>query len=275
MKKIIDISHHQGSIDFSKVKDEVEFIIIRVQYGSSSIDKKYKEYIAGCKKYGIPFGLYAYARFMSKNDAIIEAKDFLSRADKEAKFLVVDVEEQTTPSKNEMLPATQAYIDTLKNAGIEKVGLYTGHHFYKPYAMDKVKADFLWIPRYGGPKPDFACDLWQFTDSGKVNGISSNVDTNLLNGSKDVAYFTGKKKTIAAAKPSNLPVGILKLGDKGAEVKKLQNALNALNFKCGEVDGVFGKDTLDALERFQSVYVNPVDGIYGKDTKAALSKLLK
>lgn len=213
MGKIIDISEHQGVIDFSKLKGEVDLAIIRVQYGSRKIDARYKEYVAECKKYGIPFGHYAYARFVNVEDAKVEAKDFLQRADKDAKFLVIDVEEVTTKNPADLVPATQAFIDYLKQAGVQKVGLYTGHHFYKQCGMGKVKADFLWIPRYskndGTPqtKPDFPCDIWQYTDKGKIAGIEGYVDLNMLTGSKPLEYFTEEDvKKPAPAPTQNKPV---------------------------------------------------------------------
>jgi GH25 family lysozyme M1 (1,4-beta-N-acetylmuramidase) len=199
--QIVDISHHQPShkIDWTKAAKEVDLMIIRVQYGSSTIDREYKKHVANCKKHGIPFGHYAYARFTSISDAIVEAKDFLKRADKDAKFLVVDVEEQTIRNVDDMSPATQMFVDTLKNAGW-KVGLYTGHHTYKPLRMDKVKADFLWIPRYGRndgtptTKPDYPCDIWQYTEKGRVSWYPSFLDLNKLNGSKDLEWFIGSSK---------------------------------------------------------------------------------
>lgn len=201
MGYIVDLSHHQGNIDFSKASKEIDLAIIRVQYGSTTVDSMYREYVEGCKKYGIPFGHYAYARFVSANDAVVEAKDFLNRADKDAEFLVVDVEEVTTKNAGDMREATQAYINYLKDHTDKPVGLYTGHHFYKPYSMDKVTADFLWIPRYGGDKPDYACDLWQYTDKGKVSGISGYVDLNKINGAKALEYFTGKVEAKKVSKP--------------------------------------------------------------------------
>ena len=59
-----------------------------------------------------------------------------SSCDKDAKFLVVDVEIQTTKTKVEMAPATQAFIEYLKANDSIPISLYTGHHFYKPYGMD-------------------------------------------------------------------------------------------------------------------------------------------
>ncbi|WP_187445640.1 GH25 family lysozyme [Bacillus infantis] len=195
--QIVDISHHQLSsrINWAQAAKEVDLMIIRVQYGSSLVDREYKKHVANCKKYGIPFAHYAYARFVSVTDAKIEAKDFLNRIDKGAKFLVLDVEELTT-SKSEIVAASQAFIDVCKAAGW-KTGLYTGHHFYKPYGMDKVKADFLWIPRYGvnegvaQTKPSYSCDIWQYTDKGKVSWYSGHLDLNKLHGSKDLDWFLG------------------------------------------------------------------------------------
>lgn len=196
MGKIADFSHH-NAIDWSKAKEELDLAIIRVQYGSSIIDTKYKEFAVGCKRYNIPFGHYAYCRFISANDAVIEAKAFIARADKTAKFLVAHVEEITTNNPADFVPATQAFIDTCKAAGW-KIGLYTGHFFYEKYGMSQVVSDFLWIPRYAsidvgqstGSKPDMICDVWRYTEKGRLAGVRGNVNLNLLIGDKPLEWFT-------------------------------------------------------------------------------------
>ena len=116
MGKIVDISKWQGTIDFPRFAQECDLAIVRVQYGSSTEDIKHKEYEAGLKTYGVPFGSYAYARFVSVNDAKVEAQDFLKRADAMSKFYVVDVEELTCPA-DQVVAATQAFIDVLRQAG--------------------------------------------------------------------------------------------------------------------------------------------------------------
>lgn len=69
---------------------------------------------------------------------------------------------------------------------------------------------------------------------------------------------------------------ILKRGNRGPDVKELQRALNAVLFKCGEPDGVFGAKMEDALRRFQKVYLPyQVDGIFGPDTRNKLKAVLK
>lgn len=202
MGKIVDLSHHQPSskINWALASKDIDLAIIRVQYGSKDEDTEHKNHVANAKKYGIPFGHYAYGCFVSVNDAIVEANDFLKRADKDAKFLVLDVEKNTVAScgtKN-LAQASQAFIDTCKKAGF-KVGLYVSHELYKQYGMNTVKADFLWIPRYGSDngtpqtKPDYPCDLWQYSQKCKVSWYDGLVDLNLLNGSKPLEWFTGKQ----------------------------------------------------------------------------------
>ncbi|MGG4040677.1 GH25 family lysozyme [Bacillus smithii] len=215
MGKIVDLSHHQPSskINWSLASKDIDLAIIRVQYGSKTEDKEHKNHVANCKKYGIPFGHYAYGCFVSVNDAIVEANDFLKRADKDTKFLVLDVEGDTVKAcgtKN-LAQASQAFIDTCKKAGY-KVGLYVSHELYKQYGMDKVKADFLWLPRYGKDngtpdlKPAYPCDLWQYSQNCKVSWYSGTVDLNLLIGSKPLDWFTGKPSTSSVSTSSKTKI---------------------------------------------------------------------
>ena len=228
MNKIIDISHHQGNIDWSKASKDVSLAIIRTQYGTSTIDRKYAQNIEGCIKYEVPFGVYIYVTFKNVAQAVEQAKDFYNRArSHKPLFYVVDVEESFGASVQNIVQGTQAFVDYLKSKGV-KVGLYTGHHFYKPYRMDTVKNyDFLWIPRYSGTssvgkKPDFACDLWQYTDQGIVQGIKGPVDLNLINGPKPLSWFTEKDvEGLTLKQYDELKAENKQLKQDMAEIKKL------------------------------------------------------
>nr|WP_052712193.1 glycoside hydrolase family 25 protein [Domibacillus indicus] len=195
MKRIIDVSHHQGVIDWSTAREQVELAILRVQDGSTTPDRQYAANAAGCKKNHIPFGNYAFCRFVSIEDARKEARDFWERGDQDAFFWVADVEIKTM---EDMRAGTQAFIDELYHLGAKKAGLYAAHHRYAAFEAADVKADFKWIPRYSSNKPAFPCDLWQYTDQGKVAGITGNVDLNRLNGSKTLEWFLGDLPTKAA-----------------------------------------------------------------------------
>lgn len=200
MGQIVDLSHHQpaNKINWKQFGKDVDLAIIRVQYGSLTEDREHKNHAANCKKHGVPFGHYAYGCFVSVNDAKTEARDFLKRADQGAKFLALDVEGDTLKAcgAENIAKASQAFIDTCKAAG-HKVGLYVSHELYKKYGLDKVRADFLWLPRYGADngkpdkKPDYPCDLWQYSQNCRVAWYPGTVDLNLLNGSKKLSYFTG------------------------------------------------------------------------------------
>ncbi len=86
MGKIADVSHWQGDINWGQAVKELDFAILRVQDGTSTVDRKYKRNAAGANKHGVPFGNYAFTRFVSINDAKKEALDFYNRGDKGANF---------------------------------------------------------------------------------------------------------------------------------------------------------------------------------------------
>lgn len=74
-----------------------------------------------------------------------------------------------------------------------------------------------------------------------------------------------------------LSSGVLKAGSTHkTAIKHFHNALNAVNFKCGTADGVYGAKTKDAVTRFQKVYLPyEVEGTYGQNTKSKLQAVLK
>jgi len=190
MGYIVDMSKWNGSPDWDTAAKHLDFVIARVQDGSNYVDPVYKSYIAAMKVRNIPFGNYAFCRFVSIADAKKEAQDFWNRGDKSATVWVADVEVKTM---EDMRAGTQAFIDELYRLGAKKVGLYVGHHMYEPFGMANVKSDFVWIPRYGGKKPAYPCDIWQYTETGNVPGIGK-CDLNELIGSKSLSWFTGAEQ---------------------------------------------------------------------------------
>lgn len=192
---IVDISHHQGTIDWAKASKVIDLAIIRTQYGSQLEDTKHISYEASAKKYGVPFGVYAYNLSTDEADAKVEARDFYNRASKDAAFYVIDVEEITGSSNAKMRGIVNSYIAELRKLTDKKIGLYIANHMYTSLNLDVSKADFVWIPRYGSTKPAYTHKLWQYTDQGKVSGISTYVDLNKLASGVSLEYFTGKDTT--------------------------------------------------------------------------------
>ncbi|MFO6688713.1 glycoside hydrolase family 25 protein, partial [Bacillus cereus] len=194
MTVIADLSHHE-TVDWSVTGKVLDFAILRVQDGSRVVDREYKKNVTGCKAYGVPFGNYAFCRFVSENDAKIEARDFWERGDKDAKIWFADIEQDTM---SDMRAGTQAFIDELYRLGAQRVGVYVGHHKYRQYQVDKLqRVEAVWIPRYGGKKPDFPCDIWQYTETGRLQGVSGEVDLNYLNNGYTLEKLTGVPKVKA------------------------------------------------------------------------------
>jgi N-acetylmuramoyl-L-alanine amidase/LysM repeat protein len=92
---------------------------------------------------------------------------------------------------------------------------------------------------------------------------------------KVVAPKPAPKPSPAPSVRFPLPSGVLRRGNTGDAVKKLQTALNALHFNVGAVDGSYGAKTEDAVRRFQMVYdAYHVDGVYGSRTRERMNRLL-
>lgn len=212
---IADLSEYQGTVDFEALHKvpNLKGVILRVQAGSTHADTKYQEYVAGCKKYGIPFGTYAYFKGVSVSDAIQEAKDAYSRMDKASVEFAVDIESNPCYDKTQLVPAGQAFIDHMKQQGLPKVGLYTGDYFFKPNGLDKLKVDFHWIAAYGSDDgtphnaPGAPDDLWQFTSKGHIAGVVGDVDESVATG-EPLSYFTGAKVVAPAPAPNPAPAPV-------------------------------------------------------------------
>ncbi|PEA54515.1 N-acetylmuramoyl-L-alanine amidase [Bacillus pseudomycoides] len=222
-KKIIDISKYNDEIDWDVAAPNIALAICRVQYGSNKADYLYKQHVENLEARGIPHAAYAYGCYVSVEDAIVEAKDFMDRVSPNAKFLVLDVEDDTLSScgGTNLAEASQAFIDTCKAAGW-KVGYYVSHHMYNSYGLQNVQADFLWIPRYG-KEPAYACDLWQYADNatgGYVEGIG-NCDVNKLIGDKSLEWFIGSESQLVP--PQEEVLGYLTTTADVANIRKEPN----------------------------------------------------
>lgn len=206
MRHIVDLSKWNDKMNWSVAAPQIGLAICRVQYGSNLVDHLYNDHVANLESYGIPHAAYAYGCYVSVADAIVEAKDFLARVNPNAKFLVLDVEDDTLASmknKSKLAEASQAFIDTCKAAGW-KIGLYVAHHMYGDYNLQSVQADFIWLPRYGTndgspqKKPSYPCDIWQYTDNGYIEGVGR-VDINLLEGDKALNWYIGDHAGLSSA----------------------------------------------------------------------------
>ncbi len=191
MLKGIDISYHQGNIDFKKVKNskEVDFIVLRQGY-RKAIDAKFIEYVKECKNNNIPIMVY---HFIYTNGATIQENaqatfDNIKKADLNPidTWIAVDLEYDTWKKNKEVCTRekctayTKQYLDVLKSLGCKKLFIYTNTDYYKNYYDWSQLSEYpIWLADYAGA-PDYPCAMQQYTSTGKINGINGYVDMNYL-----------------------------------------------------------------------------------------------
>ena len=189
--KGLDVSHHQGKIDWEKVsKSDVDFVIIRCGYGNniaSQDDKYFAQNVAGCEKYNIPYGIYIYSYALNVSDAKSEAKHVLrlikSTGAKPTYPIYIDYEDS---SQNGLTPKqlgnfATAFFNKTIAAGY-KAGVYANLNWWTNKLTDSRFNQWTkWVAQYNS-----ACSytkpyqIWQSTSTGKVPGVNGNADLNFL-----------------------------------------------------------------------------------------------
>ncbi|GHP14581.1 hypothetical protein YK48G_20060 [Lentilactobacillus fungorum] len=197
---IPDISEWQGKLTDSQVsqlKGQVPFIINRRQYGANYVDKYATSNTNLYVKYGIPFGEYDYATFTSAASAKNEAKLFYQRSNKNAKFYVLDYEENdvTSGSTNS---AVKAWYNEMRSLTSKKLVFYSYQSFATTYANSARKSfDAQWIANYSS-KPTIQTDLWQYTNKKYIPALKESVDAStILNSSKPITWWVGGTQSTA------------------------------------------------------------------------------
>ena len=185
--KGIDVSVHNGAIDWKKVKAAgIDFAILRAGYGklAKQKDTRFEDNYAGAKAAGIPVGAYWYSYATTVNEAVQEAEVCISiLAGKQFEFpIYFDQEEKATldTGKANCSAMIRAFCDTLEKAGYW-AGLYTSRSCLSTHIENDIKTRYaLWAAewsdklRYDGP-----VGIWQHSEKGSVDGIAGNVDLDI------------------------------------------------------------------------------------------------
>ena len=197
-KGVIDVSEWQGDIDWAKAKaDGVEGVIIRLGYGwGNNADKKAQRNISECKRLGIPFGIYWYSYADTPSiakgegaDVVAKLKQFGVNASDLAYPVYYDLEKwtweghQPPTDPNVYNDIVNNWYSALQSAGYKNLGVYSYTSYLQgPLNRADIYAKTTWVAQYGARMgfDSFPTDSrgWQYTSSGKVDGISGNVDMN-------------------------------------------------------------------------------------------------
>ena len=186
--KGIDVSKWNGNIDWQKVKSEdISFAMIREGYGKKSpaqIDKKFRENINGAKSVGINTGVYHYSYADSTNDAVNEAQFCLENIEGYTlEYLVVfDIEDKEMLKLNnrQRTDICKAFCEEIEKNGYYAM-IYANKNWLDNYlhADELLKRFDLWLAQWSADKTAYSCGIWQYSSTGKIDGISGNVDLNI------------------------------------------------------------------------------------------------
>ena len=216
MAEIMDVSRHQGKIDWEKVKasGKVDGVMIRAMGNSAAgkpsapyTDPQFARNYAECKRQGIPCGVYGYFKAVNREQADKELAYFKKLLTGRSFELpvAVDIEDEVQQplGKAALTDLTAYMLSTVESWGVYAL-LYTGLWFGSTFLYmggAALKPYDVWLARYpknqrqtkpeDKPKTAFIFGMWQYTSTARVPGVTTNVD--MSHAYKDYASIISKK----------------------------------------------------------------------------------
>lgn len=196
----IDLSHHNGEIDWEKVSSynahhsAVKFCFIKSTEGTDLVDKKFQDHWGSLKKTNIVRGAYHF--FNVNSDPRLQALNFILQVKLESGDMppILDFENGVSGRKNRKKLAENlaVYINLIeKHYGVKPI-IYTNKHLYLEYIKENYKDYPIWISQYNTNElngyHDDHLTFWQYSMKGKVEGITTDVDFNVYLGEESDFY---------------------------------------------------------------------------------------
>ena len=178
MKKGIDVSRHNGAVDWQAVAAAgMEFAIIRCSYGLQSRDELFAQNLAGAKAAGLRVGAYHYSYALNVADALQEAANCRQVIDDTGQQLELpvffDMEDADGYKSRKGFGFNRAEITAMCKAFVSNIGLdcgiYASHYWLNEYIDWHAIGCAVWNAQWG-PKDDIKGYLWQYTDRLEICG---------------------------------------------------------------------------------------------------------
>ncbi len=201
----IDISHHQGNIDWQELRDKgtinklpIRFVMIKATEGATKVDENFKDNFYQSREHGFTRGAYHF--YSVHSPAKAQAEFFIRKVKLENGDLppVLDVEHKPKKQSDaEFKASILQWLDIVeRHYGVKPI-IYTYYKFKMKYLSDPVFNTYpYWIAHYYVDKVEYDGEwkFWQHTDVGQLPGIKGNVDFNIYNGS----FYELRKMTIGS-----------------------------------------------------------------------------
>ena len=188
----IDVSRHQGTIDWEKLKNEhnpdapITFVYIKASEGSDFKDTKFKENFSNARKYGFTRGAYHY--FTTPSSGASQANLFISMVKLSPGDLppVLDLEEKPK-NKKKYIEEAKIWLKKIEEHYGVKPIIYASSKYKKKYLDEEFFKEYpSWVAHYYIPRLTEGEEwlMWQCSDIGVLPGINEKVDINIFNGSE-------------------------------------------------------------------------------------------
>ncbi|MBP3487301.1 MAG: peptidoglycan-binding protein [Roseburia sp.] len=284
MKRGIDVSDNQGVINWSEVKAAgVEFAILRSTRGSGKMDYQFSSNVKGCRENEIPFDVYKYVYALTPEAAATEIETVCRLLQENNIHCTIwyDIEDKTLRAlgSETITRIVRAAETKVKQYGFP-FGIYCNQDWYHNVIdSDDFYDCTFWIARYPyagertandvpdeSYKPDIKQELfgWQWNSRGKVQGISTHVDLNLIYQEERSGNMQENTGVAVMKNPYPEPTYTLyrgRLAMSEEYVKWLQYYLVQYEYmentyvlngnRCNSIDGKFGRLTEIAVENYQ------------------------
>jgi lysozyme len=187
----IDVSHHQSVISWDdvkkmKVKDvNLHFAVIKATEGISRVDWQFRRNWREAKQAGMARGAYHF--FISSRDGKQQAENFIATVKLEKGDLppVLDIEQTNRQNAQTIRKRAMDFIRTVEaHYGVKPI-IYTNVDFYEQYLGEEFSDYPLWVAHYiqrNKPRIQRKWTMWQHSEKGRVNGITTAVDFNVFEG---------------------------------------------------------------------------------------------
>lgn len=203
----IDVSHHQGNVDWNKVKAAGNgFAFAKATESVSYIDPMFKTNWDGMQQAGIIRGAYHF--YQATQDPVEQANHFLSVLNDNGFGdddlpPVLDLEDRPGAAQigsARLITDVTTWLETVSEATGRIPIIYADPDFWHSYMNNQFGQYFLWIANYGVPSPHIpggwtSWTFWQYSDNGTVDGVSAHVDQDhFIGGPEGLADFVASSK---------------------------------------------------------------------------------
>lgn len=188
----IDISKHNGTIDWNAVKNAgVEFVVLRCGYRGSASgvlveDEKFKENIRGASAAGLKIGIYFFSQAVNEMEAVEEASLTLSLIKNYKISYPVYIDVEAANGRADGLSAAErtrvitAFCETIRDSGYTP-GVYSNKNWFAEKMNTGAFGSYrIWLAQYTeNPTYTGRYDMWQYSSRGTIPGIRGDVDLNI------------------------------------------------------------------------------------------------